>query len=211
MDAIQQALPITDFPGEHGWLSDCPQEYTTAGRLMTLTMRLPAIRQRSKQVFSDPLLWTQQDVILQLMVSAVDLDAGLSLWFKSLPPIWSHRTVATLYGTPDDLEKSEIWPGPINVHQDLVVSNVINNYRMGRIFCQAVIIACLTRQSMSREAVEKDERYQNAVRICRELVDAICATVPFHLGYDIKHRTRKIGQQETGESSLKPHCLRPLR
>lgn len=168
---------------------------------MMLTIQLPSIRQRSKQVFEDPLLWSQQNVIFQLMACTTALDVELSLWYDNLPPAWHHRTVATLDGTLDDLEASEIWPGPVNVYQDVVVSNVINNYRMSRIFCQAIIIGCLARQAASREAVEKDKRYQDAVRTCRELVDGVCATVPFHLGYDVRNRTRKIGKVETGTPS----------
>ncbi|KAI9685198.1 MAG: hypothetical protein M1822_004785 [Bathelium mastoideum] len=172
-----------------------------------ITIRLPSIRQRAKQVFSDPSLWTQRDVVFQLMASAAGLDAELALWFDSLPSVWRHRTVATLKGMPDDLETSEIWPGPVNIYEDLVVSNIVNNYRMGRIFSQAVIIACLARQATSREAVEANRKYQEAVRIGREMVNDICATVPFHLGYDIKDRSRKIGQQATAAEAIGGYFL----
>ena len=174
---------------------------------MTSTIRLPSVRQRAKQVFTDPHLWKQRDVLFQLMSSAAGLDAELAVWFDNLPAVWRYRTVATLEGMPDDLETAEVWPGPVNVYQDLVVSNIINNYRMSRIFCQAVIIACLAKLGPTREAVEKDERYQRTVKVIQDLVNAICAAVPFHLGYGTRDRTRKIGQEETGELPAKDSSI----
>ncbi|KAL9064759.1 MAG: hypothetical protein Q9157_007720 [Trypethelium eluteriae] len=207
VNAIQNSLPITEFPAEHGWLSDCEHESTTAQRLMFVTIQLPAVRQRAKQVFADPRLMDQRDVLSQLSTSAADLDDAFARWYDSLPPRWSHQTVATLEGMPDDLEEAEAWPGPMNVYEDLIVSNVINNHRMGRIFCQAVVIACQARLGQSREAVEQSEKYQKAVKTARDLVNAVCATVPFHLGYDIKDRARKMAQSKTAAEAVGGYFL----
>ena len=166
---------------------------------MMTTLRLPAIRQRAKHVFRDPNLWSNRDVLLPLMSSVAALDAELALWYDNLPAIWRPRTVATLNGTPDDIEQSDVWPGPINVYTDVAVSNVLINYRMARLFLQTIVIACIARQAASREAVEKNERYQQAVQKARDMVDGNCAAVPFHLGYDIENKAKKIGRHETSE------------
>ncbi|KAL9087267.1 MAG: hypothetical protein Q9165_006761 [Trypethelium subeluteriae] len=203
VNAIQHSLPITDFPAENGWLSDCEQGSTTAQRLMFVTIRLPAIRTRAKQVFADSCLMNSRDTLFELLTLATDVEAAFARWYDSLPSIWSHRTVATLEGMPDNLEEAEVWPGPVNVYEDLVVSNIVNNCRMGRLYCEAVIIACLARLGRSREEVEQSEKYQTALKAAQDIVNAICATVPFHLGYDIKERGRKLGGSKTGMPLLR--------
>ncbi|KAI9697513.1 MAG: hypothetical protein M1820_007779 [Bogoriella megaspora] len=207
VNAVQHSTAISDFPAENGWLSDYADETSTAHRLMAITLRLPNIRYRAKRVFSDRNLMAQSESLFQLMTAAVGLDAEYAFWFDDLPKVWQPKAVATLEGMPDDIESSEIWPGSINVFENLIVSNLTNNGRMGRIFCQTVIIGCLARQAERKSELEKDVRYQKATKMARELVDAICASVPFHLGYDIRDRTQRVGQHEAAAEAIGGYFL----
>jgi hypothetical protein len=195
---MQHSLPIADFPAERGWLSDSDQESTTANRLMMVMIKLPGLRQDAKKFFSSPTASKQSDKWFYLMSTAAGLDAKLKLWFDSLPKPWQHRTVATLEGSLDDPENAEVWPGPMYVYEELVVSNIVNNYRMARIFSRAVMIGCLARQATSKTELEENQNYQECVAEARSLVDGVCASVPYHLGYDVKDRTNSKDQNDAG-------------
>ena len=114
---------------------------------------------------------------------------------------WHFHTVGMEYDVPDNLAEAEAWPGPLHVYQDVPLASIVNDYRVCRIFCQRVIMACTTWLSLGGN-YPVTQAYNNAVFTIQKMVDEISACVKFHLCYDMQPVAQELGLERNGEQSV---------
>ncbi|KAF2271371.1 uncharacterized protein EI97DRAFT_285788 [Westerdykella ornata] len=205
---VQRSKPITPFPGELGWRVTDDSGETAANRLTLLSTDLPDIRAQAEALTAKPFTDTLLPEATALIDFAETIDGNLQEWYGTLPPGWRHRIIKTVQAMPEDVSEAEEWFGEIHAYQDVPVANLINDYRICRIFCQRVILACLTWQNPHGAGVMP--QYVRAKWIVQQMVDEISACVPFHMSWDLqpvaqeKHQEKYAAEAFGGYSIMWP-------
>ncbi|TKA79206.1 hypothetical protein B0A49_03191 [Cryomyces minteri] len=202
---IQRSAPVEDFPGAQGWMSDKDLTPNAANRLTAASMKVPDIRALAKKALALPKTPSNESEVLALMQASEDADTDLRRWEETLPGLWDYLTVAVVTSVPEDLENSETWSGPIHIYEDMHIASVRNNQRVSRIFCQSIIMGCLAWLSPGK--YRTDERLEAARYTVQNMVDNICASVPFHLGFDLRDRLLQTGQDESAAQAVGGYFL----
>jgi hypothetical protein len=132
------------------------------------------------------------------------VDGNLEEWYRTLPPEWKHRIIGVVSElvAPDDIAFAEKWPGEQHSYHDVPLASIMNDYRVCRIFCRRVIMACVTWLSMSGEYEDSEGMWDKSVFVIGNMVDEISACVPFHMSYELQPLAKEMGQEQNGESNL---------
>jgi hypothetical protein len=130
------------------------------------------------------------------------VDSNLEEWYRTLPPEWKHRIIGVVSETiaPEDIALAERWPGEQHVYHDVPLASIMNDYRVCRIFCRRVIMACVTWLSFSGNYADGDEAWNKSVFVIQMMVDEIGACVPFHMNYELQPVAKEMGQEQNGMS-----------
>lgn len=125
----------------------------------------------------------------EVIRSALKLDAELVSLLITAPSSWNYRIVhvPTSHGMP---VIPQIWGTAYHVYGSTAASSMWNNYRCARILIQELIISILTDINTSTEEAIGLPQQQSLETQCRQttaqLVDDICASVPYCLGSEIE-------------------------
>lgn len=199
--SIQQGRTVEEFPSVNGWKCDADLGVNAANRLTMICLNLPNIKYYAQDLLSRDKTSSTVIDMMTLIRTAKDIDSELEHWANTLPDFWNPSTKTIFTGEmPDDkefLKKAEFWPGPIHVYGDLSIANVWNDYRVSRIFCQAVILGCVAALPAHARTDQIERISQQAVHITQEMVNDFSSALPYLLGYDI--RSRKDGVADTGK------------
>ena len=135
-------------------------------------------------------------LLQSILQSSRALDRALLEWRQTLPPTWEIRTNPSaeeqeaLFQNPASAH-SATWLGSLAIYPTKIISDLFNQFRMHRIIVQTIIIRVASRlatvdqdrdKETSNETVEILHMEEDARRASLELVDEICASIPFHLG-----------------------------
>ncbi|KAF1984424.1 hypothetical protein K402DRAFT_395772 [Aulographum hederae CBS 113979] len=199
--SIQQDRPVADFPGPKGWYGDesAPQNYS--GTLTRLSLSLPDYRIRAKEVLKEPASPERDSRILDVVAAACKSDAYLGDWYRFTPPDWRASTIAL----SDGQNMAGAWMGPIHAYEDVFRAYAVNDYRIRRLLYHDLILKCLMALETKNEAVEKIER--SSKYVSQTMVDEICASVPFHLQFDLQSKAQKLGQDEGATLAIGAYLL----
>ncbi|OCK88133.1 uncharacterized protein K441DRAFT_669548 [Cenococcum geophilum 1.58] len=204
---VQRSKPVEDFPESHGWMGDEHGEENAANRLTLISIDLPNIRAKAKTLLSYQKNASTETEVLGLISYAQTVDTNLGNWANTLPPNWSFRTAGMVYEMPVDLESAEQWPGPQHVYDDVFIANIINDYRVSRIFCQSVVLGCASWLAPEGNDPRTDSSCVTARFVIQQMVDEISASVPFHMSYDMQPMAKKLGQDESAAEALGGYFL----
>ncbi|KAF2195344.1 hypothetical protein K469DRAFT_698926 [Zopfia rhizophila CBS 207.26] len=203
---VQRSKPVDTFPGKHGWMGNEKGEENAANRLTLICIDLPNIRARATALTNSPRTPDQESEARAVLEFAQMVDTNLQEWFHTLPPNWQYRTVDMVSDIPEDVATSTHWPGPQHVYEDVHIANIVNDYRVCRIFCQSVIMACVTWLSLDGSQPLTDV-YNNSCFVIQQMVDEISACVPFHMSFDMQPMAKKLGQDEAAAEALGGYFL----
>jgi hypothetical protein len=129
------------------------------------------------------------------------VDGNLEEWYRTLPPEWKHRIIGIVSEiiSPEDVALAEKWPGEQHVYHDVPLASIMNDYRVCRIFCRRVIMACVTWLSFGGTFVDRDGVWDKSVFVIQMMVDEISACVPFHMSYELQPVAKEMGQEQNGK------------
>ena len=156
--------------------------HNAAVGLILSTADIADLRAFEKEVFGKPGNRPLLEKVIELMERASQVDATLAEWPKSLPKSWKWKKGYGLDHLPDDVRASMVYEDRMDVYTDLWVANTWNSYRSSRILIQSIILNCIPWITTSSEAPSLADQSTFACLITQEMVDAICASIPFHLG-----------------------------
>ena len=116
------------------------------------------------------------DWIDELLERAQALDADLASWPDRLPLHWS-PVRALAHTIPQEVIDAGIWEDSCDVYPDVIICSTWNDWRVARLRVLRLIAElCLASR------FERGETRAQTIDIIRQLVDDICASVPFCLG-----------------------------
>jgi hypothetical protein len=137
--------------------------------------------------------------MMTLIRRAKDIDSELEHWAVTLPDFWEPVTKMVFQDTAQDPSTAQFWPGPVHTYGDLSIANVWNDYRVSRIFCQAVILGCVAALPAHARTDNIERISEQAVHVTQQMVDDFCSAIPYLLGFDFKSRNQSPSE-ESGKS-----------
>lgn len=200
--SIIQGKMIDDFPAPGGWACDDDGDLNAANRLTLICLKLPNIKRYAQDLLAREKTPAVVNEMMALIRTAKEIDSQLEHWALTVPDEWEYHTVEYCREEPKDVYKSQYWRGPIHEYYDLNVANIINDYRISRIFCQAVILGCISVLPLQAQTEATDRVSAQATYLTQQMVDDFSSSVPFLLGYNLKGRARASGITEGCKFSL---------
>jgi len=200
--ALQTGQRCEDFPNPRGWLCDEDQDLNGANRLTVASLELPNLKSQA----SNLMIKEKTPEVMREIYSVIEhtqvVDQRLENWVKSLPEIWKGETPKIVVEEPSDPLSEFFWTGPVYVYQDLNIANVMNEYRVLRLSCQSIILDCIDSIPNQLLSEQLEIAQRKALYLVQKMIDDICSTVPFLLGFDIiNRRWVKSISDETAEKS----------
>jgi len=194
--SIIQGKTIEDFPAPGGWSCDDNGDLNAANRLTLICLKLPNIKAYAQDLLIQEKTPTTVNEMMSLIKTAKEIDSQLEHWALTVPEEWAYTTVEYCREEPEDLNNSQFWQGPIHVYHDLSVANITNDYRISRIFCQAVIMACISALPPHAQTEQTSRVAAQAAYVTQQMVDDFSSSIPFLLGYNVKGTAEAIGITE---------------
>lgn len=125
----------------------------------------------------------------EVLRTALTIDAELMSLFISVPHPWNYKTVKVPMFDGEPLTKA-VWGDSYHVYNNLAASSTWNNYRSARILIHELIIDTVKElESSGHDENGRQQRSHLAIQsrqIAHQLVEDICASVPFHFGAGIE-------------------------
>ena len=173
--------------------------------LISRAAKIPNLQYRS-----NCLLDQQQDTkrtdVEDLLCSARALDREMGDWARTVPTTWSYSAALSLDGPAST--NCKFTPGQVHRYQDFYAARVWNVYRVSRLIVQSVLIRATSWLSTlvedSGDSIERKKAEGNSM----ELVNDICASVPFLLGHDLS-RIKLPATSTRAGSGKKKEANRP--
>ena len=153
-------------------------------RLLSKAMRIPALQALANSLLAQPSRAVDFSILSKLIEDAETLDCELAGWARCIPPTWSYTTVIRMSSSaPSKVSSSNFVPSQIHRYPDFYAARVWNLYRVYRLIIQSIVFrtSALVQLDPKHHGPEDLRRE----KINRTMVDDICASVPFLLGYDL--------------------------
>ncbi|KAF2687789.1 hypothetical protein K458DRAFT_294309 [Lentithecium fluviatile CBS 122367] len=192
---VQRSKPVESFPGINGWVASDLSEENAANRLTLICIDLPNIRARANNLIKasyDPGLESEA---MQILDMAQLVDGNLQQWYQTLPVEWQHRVIGIVNEPVENAATASQWPGEQHVYHDVPLASIVNDYRVCRIFCQRVIMRCISWLS-AKPTQDLTSTYEHSIFTIQRMVDEISACVPFHMSYDLQPVAKQLGQEK---------------
>ena len=159
----------------------------TEDRLLSKTMRIPELQSLTNSLLSQPSCAVDVSRAFDLIRAAIDLDSELAHWARKVPIEWSYTTALRMkYFYNPRLSSSTFVPNQAHRYPDLYTARVWNLYRVSRLIIQSILF----RVSSCVDLHLKDHYRDRTDKINRSMVEDMCASVPFLLGYDFSELKR---------------------
>ncbi|KAK1979189.1 C6 zinc finger protein [Colletotrichum cereale] len=197
---MQTCRPIGDVfsgPNVTTPLHDSP-EY----RLISIAAEIPNLQYQSNHLFSQPRDAIENEVE-NLFRSARALESEISNWELSVPTTWSYSAATNV----NDHPSSDFSPRQIHRYPNIYTARVWNFYRVSRLIIQSVLIRTISWMSSSMDFNRFDEIRKVEISSA-ELVDDICASVYFLLGYDLSKMKLLSSSGGTKEDKTSGHGVK---
>ncbi|PWY69703.1 hypothetical protein BO70DRAFT_432353 [Aspergillus heteromorphus CBS 117.55] len=150
--------------------------YRTIDRLGILVIKLSTLCAAVK----DGTIQQPTDIIRR----SLSLDADFMSTLLAIPPTWAYSTVEVPHSEGGSRMHS-VWGTRFHIYRNLTISSAWNNYRSARLVIHELIITAaksLQHSSNMNTRNEQESLILQSERTCHQIVEDICASVPFHLG-----------------------------
>ena len=153
-----------------------------AARLTSATVNIADLRSSAKSTLPLPRSSETEKEVNDLLEYAISVDLLVAAWAETLPESWEWTPADHFDLPPASVSRDAyIYKDRKDIYLDLWVESIWNAYRSARVKVQTIILDCITWLGKSSE----QQWYWRAVyarMITQEMVDHICASVPYALG-----------------------------
>ena len=175
-------------------------ELNCANRMVLLTIEIPSLRQREKDLFDSPSYRPSPEAVVGLMQAAKAVDADLVRWSETVPKAWHYVSITT-----ENEVRTDVYPRSIDIYFDDLVASTWNTWRAYRLYILTIVSRCASILSNLRDNLDAERENCEVMDTIQELVDGICSSVPFHLGYAMDGNARgSLLYPHAPGSALKP-------
>ncbi|KAG9232228.1 C6 zinc finger protein [Amylocarpus encephaloides] len=172
----------------------------TEDRLLSMTIRVPQLQSLASDILSQPSPSVVESDVVELTRAAEDLGGELADWARNVPAGWSYSVATNLNSmSSSEQDTSYYIPSAIHGYADFYIARVWNMYRVSRLIIQSILYRA--------GSIKVDGQYPEDTQIAktnRMLVNDICASVPFLLGYDLTQLKRTPINTTQDDKSIWP-------
>ena len=162
------------------WLEDIGRlSLSAASRLTEVTASVANLQASANRAFRREPQAVFDDTIESVLTNAMKADEALTDWESSVPDDWHPQPASNTL--PKELYKYGAYGSDMDIYLEVWVASIWNSYRSQRITVLSTIVTCLTRKA-GIGPKEYCFATQGPVSVIQQMVDNICASVPFHLG-----------------------------
>lgn len=185
-----QAAGLTDLA------SKVPQN--VAGQLIPISAKAADLRGIARKVFENQQSPASEHDINRILYLALDIDSQLKQWAETVPDAWLWYS-ATGFDIPSGMPRDTfIYKDRVDYYCDLNVLDIWNSYRAKRVMTLSIITDCILKIGPPYdEFLAHQANY--AFQTTQELIDDLCASVPYSLG------TKMFGGARDQESVEYPY------
>lgn len=203
MQSAQSIGPLfTSLPiSQHG-------DESAEDLLFSKTVHIPQLQSSANDLIMHANLNSDLE-IYELISNAQKLDDNLADWVNNLPSSYKYTTAPTLR-TPIDgnSSNSDYIPSHFHTYENMFIGRVWNLYRVSRLIVQSIIlraVSWLSERSLQQYHTEFT-RSECSIGI---LVDEICSSVPFLLGFEANIQSSKTPSSPDARWDLWPqNCMK---
>ncbi|KAJ4421511.1 hypothetical protein N0V85_000161 [Neurospora sp. IMI 360204] len=154
---------------------------------------------RSPSAQPSPSTYEQRTArILSFMRRSQELDRAIADWMASLPPHWRYRTLYWQnYVANTDYAHAEVFPGRVDVYNDVWIASVWNMARVSRLILASITVRCAA-WACSPVDYRTTPEYAHSARVCAEIISDVLASVPYNLGWHYRTKRRRRQGQGRG-------------
>ena len=157
-----------------------PQNH--AARLTSATINIADLRSCAKSALHLPRSPDSEKEVNDVLEYAISVDLLVAAWADSLPEEWMWTSADHFDLPPASVSRDAyIYKDRKDLYLDLWVESIWNAYRSARVKVQTIILDCIAWLGKPFEN-QWYWRVVYAKMITQEMVDDICASVPFALG-----------------------------
>lgn len=169
--------------GVEWWITDAVQD-EHAAQCQKLNIRVGELRAEVNRLMTTIGRSTENiELMLDIIRKCQTVDQELVAWANGLPEVFRWQTVTWEDRVPNgDYSGAEVYPGRVDIYQDLWVVSVINMQRCSRLILASLIVRCAA-WACSPVDYRTTPEYATAARSCHEIITDIIASVPYQLGY----------------------------
>lgn len=173
-------------------------------RLLSRTIHIPELQSLANDVLSQPSWSINESEIFELIQAAGNLDCELADWASNIPTAWSFSVAINLNSSGPELSSSSFIPSQIHRYPDFYIARVWNLYRVSRLVLQSILLRAAPWLSFPSKNDSQPLEYLHIEKVKRALVNDMCASVPFLLGYDLSKMKRPATNSAQDDSSIWP-------
>jgi hypothetical protein len=167
---------------------------TPAHRLVDITAAIPGLRKREEVLLGNEEI--DEDAVYELLMDAQALDFGFVSWASVVPVEWRYISTALDVGG-----RPQKYPRSLHAYYDESVGSTWNFWRVNRLLVLAIARKCALALSSQSSKYEVGPMLALTNALIQQLVDDVCSSVPFLLGY-VDGTT---GNQVEGQQPRFPH------
>lgn len=160
-------------------VSSLPQN--TANRLTVISARAAQFRVTATTVFRSRSMLASANEIYRVLKIALEIDAQFNNWAQTVPADWAWYPASGFDCPLDKPRELFVYKDRIDFYGEPNMAKVWNSYRSRRMMILFTVLDCVCHLGPSYDdnlfSLAKD-----SLKIMKELVDDICASVPYLFG-----------------------------
>lgn len=160
-------------------VSSLPQN--TANRLTVISAKAAQLRALAETVFHTQNMLVSANEIHRILNVALEVDSQFNIWAQSVPEGWAWYPASGFDCPPEKPKELFIYEDRIDFYAEPNMAKTWNSYRSRRMVVLFSILDCLCRLGPSY-VLDFSYNARDPLKITQELVDDICASVPYLFG-----------------------------
>lgn len=172
----------------------------TEDRLLSRTIKVPQLQSLANDVLCQPSGRIMESEILVVIRAAKELDNELADWANNMPAGWLYSVATNINAVSSSQPPSPCYiPTEVHSYEDLYVARAWNLYRVSRLIIQSILLRANRSLSYPTKDCWQHPEITHVEKVNSAVVNDICASVPFLLGYDLselKNSTKNTNPQD---------------
>lgn len=153
----------------------------TANRLTVISARAAELRGIAKMALCNRSMPASANEIYRILNIALEIDAQFNSWAQSVPKEWAWYPASGFDCPPEKPRELFVYEDRVDFYGEPNMAKTWNSYRSRRILILFTILDCVCQLGTSRDD-NISYRARDSLKVMKELVDDICASVPYLFG-----------------------------
>ncbi|OAA49545.1 hypothetical protein NOR_01468 [Metarhizium rileyi] len=187
---IIHSLSTSKSPGMDAswWFEDAVRD-RHASECQRLCIKIGELRGEANRILTSvPRTPDNMEIVIDMIRKCQAQDQACLSWCKNLPDYFQCKTATWEDNVPNgDYTMAEVYPGRVDVYNDLWVATIWNMLRCGRIILNSIIVRCAAWVCAPVDYRTTPE-YANAAGTTVDIVTDVISSVPYQLGWFSKRK-----------------------